>query len=135
MASSCAWQRPALLGFAGGHGGSSAFYYLIAVPLLLLPWGGLSFKRPGRVRSDVNDPSRRFLWMFWLCAGALAHRPAPSCPTTCSRLHTLVHPGSGCVRAEARRAWPHLIAPGLLLCSLPLLPNLFDALARSLDAG
>jgi 4-amino-4-deoxy-L-arabinose transferase-like glycosyltransferase len=32
-----------------GHGGS-AFYYLIAVPLLLLPWSGLFFNALARIR-------------------------------------------------------------------------------------
>jgi hypothetical protein len=47
-----------------GHGGS-AFYYLIAVPLLLLPWSGLFFNALARVRSDMHDPLRRFLWIWF----------------------------------------------------------------------
>lgn len=32
---------------------------------------------------------------------------------------------------DLRRAWPHLILPGLLFVLFPLLPNIFDALAQS----
>lgn len=113
-----------------GHGGS-AFYYLIAVPLLLLPWSGLFFNALARVRSDVNDPLRRFLWIwfgFVLAFFSLSGTKLPHYVLYgCTPLFILI----GLHASEARRAWPHLIAPGLLLLLFPLLPNLFDALAHS----
>lgn len=113
-----------------GHGGS-AFYYLIAVPLLLLPWSGLFFNALARVRSDVHDPLRRFLWIwfgFVLAFFSLSGTKLPHYVLYgCTPLFIVI----GLHAGEARRAWPHLIAPGLLLLLFPLLPNLFDALAHS----
>ena len=47
-----------------GHGGS-AFYYVLAVPLLLLPWSGLFFMALGRLREAFKDPLQRFLWLWF----------------------------------------------------------------------
>lgn len=46
-----------------GHGGS-AFYYLAIVPLLLLPWLPWLGKALFDLRSDWNDPLKRFLWLW-----------------------------------------------------------------------
>ena len=113
-----------------GHGGS-AFYYLIAVPLLLLPWSGLFFNALGRLRGDWNDPLRRFLWIwfgFVLVFFSLSGTKLPHYVLYgCTPLFILIGVHAG----AARRTWPHLLAPGLLLLLFPLLPNLFDVLARS----
>lgn len=47
-----------------GHGGS-LFYYLIIVPLLLLPWLAPLAKAVANARSDCADPLRRFLWIWF----------------------------------------------------------------------
>ena len=113
-----------------GHGGSAA-YYLVAVPLLLLPWSGLLGVALSRLRSDVAHPLRRFLWIwfgFVLVFFSLSGTKLPHYVLYgCTPLFILI----GLHASEARRAWPHLIAPGLLLLLFPLLPNLFDALAHS----
>ena len=46
-----------------GHGGS-AFYYLLIVPLMLLPWLPWLGKALGGLRSDWHDPLKRFLWLW-----------------------------------------------------------------------
>lgn len=116
-----------------GHGGS-AFYYLVAVPLLLLPWSGLFFSALGRLRSQWSDPLMRFLWIwfafvlgfFSLSGTKLPHYVLYGC-TPLFILIGLKATGSD----GPRRVWPQLIAPGLLFLLFPLLPNLFDALSRS----
>ncbi len=113
-----------------GHGGS-AFYYLLAVPLLLLPWSGLLIGALARLRASLADPLQRFLWIwfgfvlgfFSLSGTKLPHYVLYGC----TPLFILI----GLQARQMRRAWPHLLLPGLLFVLFPLLPNLLDALARS----
>lgn len=46
-----------------GHGGSG-FYYLLIVPLLLLPWLPWLGRALLGIRSDWQDPLKRFLWLW-----------------------------------------------------------------------
>lgn len=48
-----------------GHGGSG-FYYLLIVPLMLLPWLPWLGKAIAGIRSDWQDPLKRFLWIWSL---------------------------------------------------------------------
>lgn len=48
-----------------GHGGS-LLYYVIAVPLLLLPWTGALLTALGSVRRVWAEPLARFLWLWAL---------------------------------------------------------------------
>jgi 4-amino-4-deoxy-L-arabinose transferase-like glycosyltransferase len=48
-----------------GHGGS-LLYYVIAVPLLLLPWTGALLIALGTARRAWADPLSRFLWLWAL---------------------------------------------------------------------
>jgi len=113
-----------------GHGGS-AFYYLLAVPLLLLPWSGLLIRALARLKAGLADPLQRFLWIwfgfvlgfFSLSGTKLPHYVLYGC----TPLFILI----GLHAQSIRRAWPHLLLPGLLFILFPLLPNLFDALSRS----
>ncbi len=113
-----------------GHGGG-AFYYLLAVPLLLLPWSGLLIGALARLRAGFADPLQRFLWIwfgfvlgfFSLSGTKLPHYVLYGC----TPLFILI----GLHAQSIRRVWPHLLLPGLLFILFPLLPNLFDALSRS----
>jgi len=113
-----------------GHGGS-AFYYLLAVPLLLLPWSGLLIGALARLRAGLADPLQRFLWIwfgfvlgfFSLSGTKLPHYVLYGC----TPLFILI----GLHAQSIHRAWPHLLLPGLLFILFPLLPNVFDALSRS----
>ncbi|MDD3354065.1 glycosyltransferase family 39 protein [Zoogloea sp.] len=113
-----------------GHGGS-AFYYLIAVPLLLLPWSGLFFAALGKLKAGLGVPLQRFLWIwfgFVLVFFSLSGTKLPHYVLYgCTPLFILI----GLAARDLRRVWPHLLAPGLLFLLFPLLPKLFDALSRS----
>ena len=113
-----------------GHGGS-AFYYLLAVPLLLLPWSGLFIASLAKIRAGFGDPLQRFLWLWFAFVLGFFSLSGTKLPHYvlygCTPLFVLI----GLHAQSARRAWPHLILPGLLFVLFPLLPNLFDALARS----
>jgi hypothetical protein len=112
-----------------GHGGS-AFYYVLAVPLLLLPWSGLFFMALGRLRG-LQDPLQRFLWLWFAFVLGFFSLSGTKLPHYvlygCTPLFVL----AGLQAQWVRRAWPHLLAPMLLFVLFPLLPNIFDALARS----
>jgi 4-amino-4-deoxy-L-arabinose transferase-like glycosyltransferase len=116
-----------------GHAGS-LFYYVIAVPLLLLPWTGPLIASVREARSDFATGVRRFLWIwagfvivfFSLSGTKLPHYVLYG--STPLFLLIAAH------RNELKRDWAHLIAPSLLLLALPLLPHIFDALSKS-EAG
>ena len=119
--------------FAGtleGHGGS-ALYYLIAVPLLLLPWSGPFFAALRNVRDDSRTSVRRFLWIwsgfvvlfFSLSGTKLPHYVLYGI----TPLFILI----AAHRDTLRRAWLHLAAPSLLLAVFPALPWIFSALSNS----
>ena len=46
-----------------GHGGS-LFYYLLIVPILLLPWTSLLVRSLKEAKRDSGDALRRFLWIW-----------------------------------------------------------------------
>lgn len=46
-----------------GHGGG-LFYYVLFVPLLLLPWTGMLAPALGGVRGDFREPFSRYLWLW-----------------------------------------------------------------------
>ena len=48
-----------------GHQGN-AFYYLLVLPLLLLPWSPWALRLLGSVRSQWAEPMQRFLWIWVL---------------------------------------------------------------------
>lgn len=111
-----------------GHGGS-AFYYVIAVPLLLLPWSGLFVVALGKLKAGLGDPLQRFLWLWFGFVVAFFSLSGTKLPHYvlygCTPLFILI----GLHAGAARRAWPHLLAPGLLLALLPALPAIFDKLS------
>jgi 4-amino-4-deoxy-L-arabinose transferase-like glycosyltransferase len=46
-----------------GHSGS-LFYYVLVLPLIVLPWTGLFIAALRHIRTDFQQPERKFLW-FW----------------------------------------------------------------------
>jgi 4-amino-4-deoxy-L-arabinose transferase-like glycosyltransferase len=113
-----------------GHAGS-AFYYVLVLPLLLLPWIGPLLVSLRHARADLGTSVRRFLWLwagfvvvfFSLSGTKLPHYALYGA----TPLFLLI----ASHRSDLKRAWPHYIAPTLILAALPLLPLLFDALVRS----
>lgn len=113
-----------------GHAGS-AFYYVLVLPVLLLPWIGPLLASLAHARSDMSTGVRRFLWLwagfvvvfFSLSGTKLPHYALYGA----TPLFLLI----ASHRGDLRRGWPHLIAPTLILAVLPALPLVCDALARS----
>lgn len=113
-----------------GHAGS-LFYYVIAVPLLLLPWTGPLIATLRGVRSDIKMATRRFLWIwagfvvvfFSLSGTKLPHYALYG--ATPLFLLIAAH------RDDFKRMWVHAIAPTALLALFPVLPVVFAALAQS----
>lgn len=113
-----------------GHAGS-AFYYVLVLPLLMLPWIGPLLASLRHAPADMGTSVRRFLWLwagfvvvfFSLSGTKLPHYALYGA----TPLFLLI----ASHRDDLRRAWPHCIAPTLILAALPALPLLFDALSRS----
>ena len=113
-----------------GHAGS-LFYYVIAVPLLLLPWTGPLIATLRGLRTDIKTATRRFLWLwagfvvvfFSLSGTKLPHYALYGA----TPLFMLV----AAHREEFKRMWVHAIAPTALLALFPLLPLVFAALAET----
>lgn len=113
-----------------GHAGS-LFYYVIAVPLLLLPWTGPLIATLRGLRTDIKTATRRFLWIwagfvvvfFSLSGTKLPHYALYGA----TPLFMLV----AAHREEFKRMWVHAIAPTALLALFPLLPLVFAALAET----
>jgi 4-amino-4-deoxy-L-arabinose transferase-like glycosyltransferase len=113
-----------------GHAGS-AFYYVLVLPLLMLPWVGPLLASLRHARTDLSTSVRRFLWLwagfvvvfFSLSGTKLPHYALYGA----TPLFLLI----ASHRDDLRRAWPHCLAPTLILAALPGLPLFFDALACS----
>ena len=104
--------------FAGtleGHGGS-ALYYLIAVPLLLLPWSGPFFAALRNVRDDSRTSVRRFLWIWSGFVVLFFSLSGTACRTMCCmasrRCSSSSRPiatrcaGHGCILRRQAYCWP-----------------------------
>jgi len=116
-----------------GHAGSM-FYYVLVLPLLLLPWSGPLFAGLRKVLSDRSTGVRRFLWIwagfvvvfFSLSGTKLPHYALYG--STPLFLLIATH------RHELKRGWPHLVPAGIFLAFLPFIPSLLGYLATT-DAG
>lgn len=116
-----------------GHSGS-LFYYLLAIPLLLLPWTGPLFASLRRLREDVGTGVRRYLWLwagfivvfFSLSGTKLPHYALYG--ATPLFLLMAAH------RDSLRRPWAQLLAPSALFVLLPLLPSILGYLSTA-EAG
>ncbi|MDR2092643.1 MAG: glycosyltransferase family 39 protein [Azoarcus sp.] len=114
-----------------GHAGS-LFYYIVFVPLLLLPWTGPLVTSLRQMKSDFTTSGlRRYLWIwagfvivfFSLSGTKLPHYALYG--TTPLFLLIAVH------RDELRRPLAHLATPGLFLALLVCLPVVCTFLAVS----
>lgn len=113
-----------------GHAGS-AFYYVLVLPVLMLPWIGPLLASLRHILADAATSVRRFLWLwagfvvvfFSLSGTKLPHYALYGA----TPLFLLI----ASHREDLRRAWPHFIAPTLILAILPALPGVCNALANS----
>jgi hypothetical protein len=108
-----------------GHSGSLA-YYVVAVPLLLLPWTGLLGPALRALRGDWHVGLNRYLWLwfgfvfvFFSASGTKLPHYALYGLTPLFILMAEHRAGAGSARLARLTA-------GLLLASLPLLPWLAD---------
>lgn len=116
-----------------GHAGS-LFYYVFAVPLLLLPWTGPLLASLRQLRGDLSTGVRRFLWIWALFVVIFFSLSGTKLPHYVLYGSTPLFLLIATHRNALRRQWPHLLAPTLFLALLPALPAVFEALAAS-DAG
>lgn len=116
-----------------GHTGS-LFYYVVAVPLLMLPWTGPLFAAVTRLRADLSTGVRRYLWIWAVFVVAFFSLSGTKLPHYVLYGSTPLFLLIAAHRNTLRRSWPHLIAPTLLLALLPALPALFEHLATT-NAG
>lgn len=118
-----------------GHGGS-LFYYLIIVPILLLPWMAPLFRAVGQLRNDSADPLRRFLWIwfgFVLVFFSLSGTKLPHYALYgCSPLFLLVALHRGQLKTAALGALPALLALAFF-AALPSIVSLLVAQGRIAD--
>ncbi len=106
-----------------GHGGS-LFYYVIVVPLLLMPWTAPLLRALGEIRADASEPLRRFLWIwfgfvivfFSLSGTKLPHYALYGC--TPLFLLVALH------REKLAQGWLAFVPPLALLTFLAALPSL-----------
>jgi 4-amino-4-deoxy-L-arabinose transferase-like glycosyltransferase len=116
-----------------GHTGS-LFYYIVAVPLLLLPWTSPLLASLRHVRADAATSVRRFLWIwagfvvvfFSLSGTKLPHYVLYG--ATPLFLLVAIH------RDSLRRPWLHLLPPTLLMAAFTALPFVASLLAQG-NAG
>ena len=112
-----------------GHSGS-LFYYVVAVPLLLLPWTTPLFSALRHVRDDASTAVRRFLWLwagfvvvfFSLSGTKLPHYVLYG--ATPLFLLVAAH------RDALRQRWLHLLPPTLLLAAFVALPLVTQLLSQ-----
>ncbi|NTV09947.1 MAG: glycosyltransferase family 39 protein [Zoogloea sp.] len=113
-----------------GHSGG-ILYYVVFVPLLLMPWTGLLGTALARLRGSMENRLQRFLWIwfgFVLVFFSISGTKLPHYVLygiTPLFLLIAVH------RESSRRSLPHLIWPTLLLALMPALPQIFDHLSRT----
>ncbi|MEC5396503.1 ArnT family glycosyltransferase [Uliginosibacterium sp. H1] len=114
-----------------GHSGT-LFYYVLIVPALLLPWTSFLIAALTKLRSDVREPMRRFLWIwagfvvvfFSLSGTKLPHYALYGC----TPLFVLLGAHRNTLRNPFLAALPALLLLGVL-AALPWL------LQHSLEAG
>ncbi len=113
-----------------GHAGS-LFYYVLAVPLLLLPWTGPLFASLRQVRTDWDTGVRRFLWLWAAFVVVFFSLSGTKLPHYVLYGSTPLFLLIAAHRNTLRRAWLHLAAPTAFLALLALLPFVFELLSTS----
>lgn len=116
-----------------GHAGS-LFYYIFAVPLLMLPWTSPLLASLRQVRSDAATGVRRFLWIWAGFVVVFFSISGTKLPHYVLYGSTPLFLMLACHRDLLRRKWLHLAPPTLLLACFVALPFIFHLLSQG-DAG
>jgi len=111
-----------------GHAGS-LFYYVLAVPLLLLPWTGPLLASLRHARADWATGARRFLWLWAAFVVVFFSLSGTKLPHYALYGATPLFLLIAAHRNTLQRAWLHLLAPTAFLLLLPLLPLVFHQLS------
>lgn len=106
-----------------GHGGH-LYYYLLAAPLILLPFTGWFLNLLPQVRTDLGDPLGRYLWIWFSVVLVIFSFSNTQLPHY--MLYGLVPPVLLMARARERLTawWLAYPAPILMLAALLALPGL-----------
>lgn len=116
-----------------GHAGS-VFYYVLIVPLLLMPWTGPLFSALRRSIGDRTTGVRRFLWLWAAFVIVFFSASGTKLPHYALYGATPLFLLIAAHRHELKRPWPHLAPAGLFLALLPLIPSLLGFLSTT-EAG
>ncbi|WP_240794364.1 glycosyltransferase family 39 protein [Azoarcus sp. DD4] len=116
-----------------GHAGS-LFYYIFAVPLLMLPWTSPLLASLRQIRSDAATGVRRFLWIWAGFVVVFFSISGTKLPHYVLYGSTPLFLMLACHRDLLRRKWLHLAPPTLLLACFVVLPFIFHQLSLG-DAG
>ena len=113
-----------------GHGGGIG-YYLFAVPLLLMPWVGPLFAAVRNAVGDMGTGARRYLWLWAAFVVIFFSLSGTKLPHYVLYGSTPLFLLIAAHRERLRHAWPHWIAPSLLMVVFIALPFILHALAAS----
>lgn len=108
-----------------GHGGSLV-YYVVVLPLLLLPWTGLFVGALRRVRGDWDEPVCRFLWLWAAFVIGFFSLSGTKLPHYVLYGATPLFVLCAWQAARLRSAWA-LAAPALMLALVIAAPVIVDA--------
>jgi len=115
-----------------GHGGG-IFYYVVAAPLILMPFAGWFLLGLARLREALSSPLDRFVWLWFFVVLLVFSLSGTKLP------HYLLYGMTGVVlllakyRDAIRNPWVGLVPPLLLFALLAALPQLFGHLAAGTD--
>lgn len=116
-----------------GHTGS-LFYYVLAVPLLLLPWTGPLFAACRQIRKDMATGVRRYLWVWAAFVVVFFSLSGTKLPHYALYGATPLFLLIAAHRFDHGRTWAHAIAPTVLFVLFVLAPPIFGLLAGG-EAG
>jgi 4-amino-4-deoxy-L-arabinose transferase-like glycosyltransferase len=104
-----------------GHGGS-LFYYVLVVPLLLLPWSGLAWRTAQSAPADWRDPLLRYLWIWFAFVFVFFSLSGTKLPHYALYGATPLFLLIACRMREGPSVASLLILPCALACAIPFLP-------------
>lgn len=114
-----------------GHSGS-LFYYVLVLPLIVLPWTGLFITALRHIRTDFQQPVRKFLWCWALFVLGFFSLSGTKLP------HYVLYGATPLMVLLAwhaprlkRFSWA-LVVPTLVLAALAALPPIVDRVADRL---
>lgn len=112
-----------------GHGGH-LWYYVVAAPLVVMPFAGWLIPLLAHLREDWADPLRRFLWVWFAVVFALFSFSSTQLPHYLLYGYTPLFVLMAMRREDLRNRWLAYLPPLLLLVALALLPEILGIAAQ-----